>query len=365
MVAIVHTGGSVEKALRYNESKVAQGVACCIAAENYPLDLADLSWPMKVHRLRELTALNDNVARKALHISVNFSPSERLTIRLLQRVARSYMAHIGYGGQPYLVYQHFDAGHPHIHLVSVTVDEAGQRLAIPPGVLMTAQQSVIGEFGLTAGRPSGLPVSQPAPIQRLHYGATPTTPAMGRIIDFVFKRYLFGSFEEMNALMGTYGIVARRGTGKKGGADYWVCQLLDAQGKKRGVPVKASCLPAKPTLAWLEARCRINRMSRKVWAPRVKNAVHWILRSQHPENFEGLREALALQSIQVLEPAPPQRTGRLYVDHRTGGIYTDRELGVLPDGVPLTQTPIKQDLVIKKNQSMQPRGEAEAADTLT
>ena len=33
-----------------------------------------------------------------------------------------------FGEQPYLTYQHFDAGHPHIHIVSVKVTENGSRI---------------------------------------------------------------------------------------------------------------------------------------------------------------------------------------------------------------------------------------------
>ena len=38
------------------------------------------------------------------------------------------MEKIGFGEQPYLTYQHFDAGHPHIHIVSVKVRADGSRI---------------------------------------------------------------------------------------------------------------------------------------------------------------------------------------------------------------------------------------------
>ena len=31
------------------------------------------------------------------------------------------MEQIGFGDQPYLVYQHNDAGHPHIHIVTTRI----------------------------------------------------------------------------------------------------------------------------------------------------------------------------------------------------------------------------------------------------
>jgi hypothetical protein len=38
------------------------------------------------------------------------------------------MNKIGFGKQPYLVYQHHDAGHPHIHIVTVKVRADGSRI---------------------------------------------------------------------------------------------------------------------------------------------------------------------------------------------------------------------------------------------
>jgi uncharacterized protein YijF (DUF1287 family) len=38
------------------------------------------------------------------------------------------MEKIGFGEQPYLIYKHEDAGHPHIHIVSTTIKADGSRI---------------------------------------------------------------------------------------------------------------------------------------------------------------------------------------------------------------------------------------------
>ncbi len=38
------------------------------------------------------------------------------------------MSKIGFGDQPYLVYQHFDARHPHIHIVTTNIKSDGSRI---------------------------------------------------------------------------------------------------------------------------------------------------------------------------------------------------------------------------------------------
>ncbi len=73
-------------------------------------------------------SLNENVSRNSVHISLNFDPSEKLTNEQLKEISDRYMQKIGFGEQPYLVYQHFDAGHPHIHIVSVKVRADSTRI---------------------------------------------------------------------------------------------------------------------------------------------------------------------------------------------------------------------------------------------
>nr|WP_313237026.1 relaxase/mobilization nuclease domain-containing protein [Sphingobacterium multivorum] len=78
--------------------------------------------------LRQLE-LNENVKRNSVHISLNFHSSETdLGAEKLMEIASDYMGKIGFGEQPFLAYQHFDAGHPHIHIVSIKVRSDGSRI---------------------------------------------------------------------------------------------------------------------------------------------------------------------------------------------------------------------------------------------
>jgi len=128
MVAVIKTGHSLSRTLNYNEKKVNEGVAEIISAVNYPIDVEQLSFSNKLNRLENQAALNENVSRKSVHISLNFGPSEKLSKERLGEIADTYMQKIGFGEQPYLVYQHFDSGHPHIHIVSVKVRADGSRI---------------------------------------------------------------------------------------------------------------------------------------------------------------------------------------------------------------------------------------------
>ena len=128
MVARILTGKSIRGLLNYNESKVENGSAELILAHRFGLDIETLRLRHKVARFEHLTKLNSRVKTNAIHIMLNFDPSEKLEVNKLQCIAGEYMDGIGLGGQPYLVYQHYDAGHPHIHIVTTNINADGSRL---------------------------------------------------------------------------------------------------------------------------------------------------------------------------------------------------------------------------------------------
>src|SRR5262245_52943800 len=115
MVAIITYPESLLNALNYHEKKVTKGNAEFLHAENFLLDSKQLNFYDKLTRFQNQIDLNAKVKTNLLHVSLNFEPSEKIVKGELTEIANKYMARIGFGDQPYLVYEHFDAGHPHIH----------------------------------------------------------------------------------------------------------------------------------------------------------------------------------------------------------------------------------------------------------
>ncbi|MCE7041336.1 relaxase/mobilization nuclease domain-containing protein, partial [Dyadobacter sp. CY312] len=97
-------------AVYYNENKISQGTAACILAYNYPADADDLTATQRLNMLLKISAMNQNVKRNSIHISLNFHPSEALSKTRLNQIAQQYMKQIGFGAQPFLVYQHTEMG---------------------------------------------------------------------------------------------------------------------------------------------------------------------------------------------------------------------------------------------------------------
>ncbi|MEI9911585.1 MAG: relaxase/mobilization nuclease domain-containing protein [Bacteroidota bacterium] len=78
----------------------------------------------------KFTSLNERTTTNTLHVSLNFDSPEILDNEKLVVIAKTYMERIGFGEQPYLVYRHHDAGHPHIHIVSTNIRRDGSRISM-------------------------------------------------------------------------------------------------------------------------------------------------------------------------------------------------------------------------------------------
>src|SRR5687768_4137289 len=118
MVAKVIQGKSIRGVLNYNENKVQEGKASCIYAYNFPAEVDSLSFKAKLDTFYKYTSKNDKVRTNAIHISLSFDRQDKLDTDRLTDIASKYLDKMGFGNQPFLVYQHFDASHPHVHIVT-------------------------------------------------------------------------------------------------------------------------------------------------------------------------------------------------------------------------------------------------------
>ncbi len=158
MVARIKRTQSLSRSLNYNEKKVQAGVAACIEAVNYPKDLDAMNFYDKLHRLENQAELNERVAANSVHISLNFHENDTLNKEKLSVIAKTYMQGIGFEKQPYLVYQHHNAGHPHIHIVSTNIERDGSKIEmnnIGRNQSEQARKAIELQFGLTKAEGRG------------------------------------------------------------------------------------------------------------------------------------------------------------------------------------------------------------------
>lgn len=336
MVAVIKTGHSVRSIFAYNENKVKEGVAQCIGEGNYPAAVADLDQAMKLGRLLHQNALNANVKRNCVHISLNFHPSENYSTEKLLRIAGAYMEKIGFGEQPYLVYRHDDAGHPHIHLVSIKVRENGSRIDmqnIGKNQSEKARKEIEKEFRLVPAQGRGkeeIPFIKPAVVSKVFYGKAASKKAISGVLHCVLFNYKYSSLSELNAVLQLYNIRADRGSEdsrifKTGGLVY---RILDKDGKPVGVPIKASDFAMKPTLAFLERRYAQNSSEKVFEKNRIQSAVDGAL-LRRDMDMEKLVSVLQREGIDVVlrKSAAGQLYGITYVDHVSGCVLNGSALG--------------------------------------
>lgn len=338
MVAVIKTGTSIHRTLNYNEQKVKEGVAECIAAVNYPKDVSQLSHSNKLNRLLNQAVLNENVTRNSVHISLNFDPSEKhLSPVRLTEIAEAYMTKIGFGGQPYLVYQHHDAGHPHIHIVSVKVRPDGTRVDtqnIGLNQSEKARKEIEQAFGLVrADEHKQRQVFELKPVnaQKVQYGKSETKRAISNVLDHVVNNYKYTSLPELNAVLQGYNVVADKGDEtsrifRNGGLVY---RILDSVGNKTGVPIKASDFYNKPTLKYLQQKFQQNETARLPYKARVKNAIDLAFLKDPKLTLHGLTKQLEKNGVHTVIRENREGTiyGVTYVDHQTKCVFNGGDLG--------------------------------------
>ncbi|WP_413999148.1 relaxase/mobilization nuclease domain-containing protein [Flavobacterium sp. W1B] len=337
MVTIIKTSHSIRSILNYNENKVKAGVAECIGAGNYPVDVDKMSDAIKLNRFIKRLELNENAKRSSVHISLNFDPSENHSKEKLMAITNTYMEKIGFGKQPYLVYQHHDAGHPHVHVVSINIEWDGKRIDLHHlGIRKSepARKEIEELFGLVKaeGRKKKEDFNlKPISMSKVQYGKIESKKALANVLNMVLNEYKFSSLPELNAVLKQYNVLADRGSenSKIFLTNGLVYRILDEQGKPIGVPIKASDFYFKPTLKFLEEKFKVNEIRRIPDKLRVKNIIDKALLRDRVISTNELVKLLEKEGIHSVfrRSSQGQLYGITYIDHTTKNVFNGSSLG--------------------------------------
>ena len=333
MVAKVISGKNIRGLLNYNENKVSEGIAHCIAASGFGCDPQGLTFSDKLNRFRKVTTLNQKVRTNAIHISLNFDVAEKLTNEQLSTIASDYMTRIGFGEQPYLVYRHTDAAHPHVHIITTNVRTDGKRIDIHNigrNQSEKARKEIEVAYGLVRAESRKKKQElEPVQVERAIYGKSETKRSISNVVRMVTRSYKYASLPELNAILRQFNVVADRGAegtqmhNKKG----LLYSLLDEKGNKTGVPIKASSIYGKPILVNLEKRFKLNEALRKPFREGLKSAINQVLKK--PLSKGAFVKALANRGMFVLfrENEEGRVYGVTFVDNRNKVVFNGSDLG--------------------------------------
>lgn len=333
MVAKIKSGKSLIGALNYNENKVRQQKATLIEAAKYFKDKEDLSFNDKLFRLTDLAGMNQRSKTNTVHISLNFPNGENLADETLREIVKDYLHGVGFATQPYLVYRHEDAGHPHIHIVTTNIKRDGERISLHylgQNESEKTRKAIEIKYGLT--RAEDQAKQKPnlkADIAAAEYGKAETKRTITNILGFTLRAYKFTSIPELNAVLQQYNIQADRGSKDsrmyaREGLVYWI---LDRQGSKVGVPIKASTIYGKPTLKTLEEKFRLNEQLRKPFkAGLIKILDEVLAKPQTKSNFQKALRAKGIQCI-LRQNEEGRIYGVTFIDQKNKAVFNGSDLG--------------------------------------
>lgn len=335
MVIRIKTGRSIKGVLNYNEQKVQKGVAEIVLASGFSTEVEEMTFSQKLRRFEQLIQRKEKTKTNAVHISLNFPPEENPNTETLQKIATDYMQRIGFGEQPYVVYQHHDANHSHIHIVTTSIRVKGKPINLHNLAKLKsepARKALEQEYGLIqAESRKRIDPFTPTPVnpQAATYGLSETKATISNIVREVTANYKFTCLEELNAILRQYNVTAYRGAvGSRQyvnrGLSY---SMVDRDGYKIGVPIKASSIYTSPTLNNLEKKFERNKLKKIPYKKFVQGKLDSVV--TRSSTLEGLIGGLQQKNIQChFERSEKGEIRSIYfIDPFNRTIYEAGELG--------------------------------------
>lgn len=331
MVTIIKINNSIHRTITYNENKVTKGLAQCIGAVNFPVDLEKINAAIKLERFTRRMKLNEIAKQNTVHISLNFSSLEEHPREKLLSITNCYMQRIGFAKQPYLVYEHYDSGHQHLHVITTNIQRDGKQIYMHNIAIKKsepARKDIEKLFDLVPAvskiktNQFTLPFTN---ISKACYGKMESKKAISSVINFVLNKYSCTNLSELNAVLSLYNIMADRCREssiifRNGGLLY---KILNEEGKPIGMPIKASDIQNKPTLKFLENKFKINTIKSTAQRIRIKKIVD--LYSIRSVSTNQLIKMLQKQGITVVLAKQRHSSNYTitYIDHKTKSVLSD------------------------------------------
>ncbi|MBL0745702.1 relaxase/mobilization nuclease domain-containing protein [Chryseolinea lacunae] len=124
MTANMIKGKGFRGALRYNLEKVEKDVAEVL--DHSFVDVREKSIMKEIQMIR---IMRPNLQKYFYHTSINFPPCEELTNATMVQIGQDYLREAGFTQHQYIMFRHYDASHPHLHILVNRIGYDGKVLS--------------------------------------------------------------------------------------------------------------------------------------------------------------------------------------------------------------------------------------------
>ena len=328
MIAKISSSENLAGALGYNFKKVVSGDASVLLAEGlYANPEGGYTMEEVLSDMQAAIPKKCRTKNVVFHCSLNPHPDEKLSDEQLTQIAQEYMQTLGYGEQPYIVFKHNDIAREHIHIVSLRVNSAGEKINDKFENRRSKRITDLLErkYGLIPSTPSKEQRTN-APTSQEHLPLDNIRSEMAQTLREILTHYHFCSLGEFKAILGAYQLTVEEVKNTYRGREYngLVYAPTDEAGNKLCPPLHASKIGRGVGYTALQSKMRQSKQRIKPFLPGIRQRVLDVMRSS-PRTEEELLASLNKSGLRCL--IRKSEGGRIY-----GITFIDDNLGIALNG---------------------------------
>ncbi|GAB6948881.1 conjugal transfer protein MobB [Hoylesella timonensis 4401737 = DSM 22865 = JCM 15640] len=327
MIAKISSTENLGGALGYNFKKVEKEEASILLAQGlYQNKEGTYTMAEVLADMQALIPAKCRTKKTVFHCSLNPHPKEKLSDETLTQIAKEYMEALGYGKQPYIVFKHNDIAREHIHIVSLRVNDKGQKIndKFEGRRSKKITDTLERKYGLI---PANAVLSSDDEIGRkVDIGNGDIRKQIGTLVKAVLKHYRFCSLGEMNAILARNNLAVEEVKTEYRGKRYdgLVYVPTSESGEKVATPIKASDIGRGVGYTAVHHQMIKSRKELKAYLPKIRNRVLSVMRTS-PKTEAELIKRLDENGLRTL--LHKTENGRIYWI-----TFVDDTLGVAVNG---------------------------------
>jgi len=333
MIAKIGKSANLYGALAYNNIKVDKENGKILIVNKM---IETLSGQYSVTQLAKsfepYLIANRNTEKHTLHISLNPDPNDLVSDEKFRQLAEEYMAQMGYGEQPFVVFKHTDIDRTHIHIVSICVDEQGRKISdkFERVRSMKACRELERKHGLLEATKKEQQENSKV-FNPVNYKEGDIKSQIASVVRYLPNYYKFQTLGEYNALLSLFNIATEKVDSVINGKSIKgvVYLALNEKGEKTGIPFKASLFGKGSGLNVLEQQFAKYKEELKVHPSKktLKAAVSTALRETFDE--VSFKKQLVEQGINVVvrRNDSDRIYGITFIDHNSKTVWNGSRLG--------------------------------------